>query len=106
MYLNGGTWNGRTILSPEWIEASASAYTPLSGPDYAGSGAVGYSYGWWVMGREYGRGAYAAWGWGGQKLIVMPDLDMVVVFTGGSYWEPAYLRPHEMMVGHVLPAIE
>jgi hypothetical protein len=35
----------------------------------------------------------------------MPDLDMVVVFTGGSYWEPAYLRPHEMMVGYVLPSI-
>jgi hypothetical protein len=30
---------------------------------------------------------------------------MVVLFTGGSYWQPAYLRPHEMMVGYVLPSV-
>jgi len=105
MYLNGGTWNGRRVLPAEWIAASASAYTRLSGPDYAGTGTAGYSHGWWTLGSEYGRGAYAAWGWGGQKLIVLPDLDMVVVFTGGSYWEPAYLSPHEMMTRHVLPSV-
>jgi CubicO group peptidase (beta-lactamase class C family) len=105
VYLNGGHWRGHTLVSSDWIAASADVHSPLPGSEYASTGAVGYSYGWWVLGGEYGRGAYAAWGWGGQKLIVMPELDMVVVFTGGSYWQPPHLTPHQMMAGYVLPAV-
>jgi CubicO group peptidase (beta-lactamase class C family) len=105
LYLNRGTWNGRRILSPEWIEVSASAYTRFSPSDYPGTGTTGYGYGWWAHSDLYGRGAYAAWGWGGQGLVVMPELDMVVVFTGGSYWEPARLSPHEIMEISVLPSV-
>ncbi len=106
MYLYGGVWNGQRILSPEWIEASASAYSPIddSDPLFGGRGFAGYSYGWWVRSDDYGLGAYGASGWGGQSLIVLPALDMVVVLTGGSYWEPAIFRPHDMMRDHVLPA--
>lgn len=106
MYLNGGVWNGRTLLPPEWVEASVSAYSPLPESGDPGAGTVGYGYGWWIQGREYGRGAFAALGWGGQELIVLPELDMVVVFTGGSYWQPALMEPHEMMVGYVLPSVD
>jgi hypothetical protein len=30
---------------------------------------------------------------------------MVVVFTGGSYWQPPLLTPHEMITGYVLPSV-
>ena len=103
LYLNGGSWNEQRLLSPEWVRASSSPHVPLRG--YADSGAAGYGYGWWILGAEYGRGAYAAWGWGGQKLIVLPEHDMVVLFTGGSYWEAPLLSPHQMMTGYVLPSI-
>jgi CubicO group peptidase (beta-lactamase class C family) len=106
VYLNRGTWNGRRILSPEWVEASASAYTRFSPSDYPGSGTTGYGYGWWTHSDLYGRGAYAAWGWGGQGLVVMPELDMIVVFTGGSYWESARLSPHEIMEISILPSVD
>jgi CubicO group peptidase (beta-lactamase class C family) len=102
LYLNGGTWNGRRLLAPEWIAASASVHTPLA---EAGNGTAGYGYGWWIKGNEYGRGAYAASGWGGQELIVLPEHDMVVVFTGGSYWRPPLLTPHQMMASYILPSI-
>lgn len=105
MYLNRGTWNGRRILSPEWIEASASAHTRFSPSAYPGTGTTGYGYGWWVHSDLYGHGAYAAWGWGGQGLVVMPEFDMVVVFTGGSYWASARLSPHEIMEISVLPSV-
>jgi CubicO group peptidase (beta-lactamase class C family) len=91
-------------VSPEWIEASASTYSPLP-VAFIVNGFVGYSYGWWVRSNEYGSGAYAASGWGGQQLIVMPEFDMVVVFTGGSYWEAPALNPHQMMIRYVLPAL-
>jgi hypothetical protein len=35
----------------------------------------------------------------------MPELDMVVVFTGGSYWESARLSPYEIMEVSVLPSV-
>jgi CubicO group peptidase (beta-lactamase class C family) len=105
LYLGGGTWSGQRLLSPSWIEASATPRPGFPAVDYAASGAAGYGYGWWVLGSDYGAGAYAAWGWGGQKLIVLPEHDMVVVFTGGSYWEAPFLSPHQMMTGYVLPAI-
>lgn len=105
MYLNVGVWSGRRILSPDWIEASSRAYRPLPESDYGAYGIAGYSRGWWVKSEEYGHGAYEAWGWGGQKILVLPELDMVVVFTGGSYWAPALLTPHEMMTGYVLPSV-
>jgi CubicO group peptidase (beta-lactamase class C family) len=102
LYLDGGRWNGHTLVSGEWIEGSAMVHSPL---EESGSGVVGYSHGWWVLGGEYGRGAYAALGWGGQGLFVLPELDLVVVFTGGSYWQPALLTPHEMMTGYILPSV-
>jgi hypothetical protein len=35
----------------------------------------------------------------------MPELDAVVVFTGGSYWKSPLLSPHRMMVHYILPAL-
>jgi CubicO group peptidase (beta-lactamase class C family) len=106
MYLNGGMWRGQRVLSPAWVEASASAYSSFSegDPVYGGYGSVGYSYGWWVKSGDYGPGAYDASGWGGQRIIVLPELDMVVALTGGAYWEPAFMTPHEIMVDYVLPS--
>ena len=107
LYLHGGEWNGQRILSPEWVEASATAYTPIprSDPHHGRNGFVGYSCGWWLMSDAHGPGVYEASGWGGQNLIVLPALDMVVVFTGGSYWEAPAFTPEQMMIRFVLPSV-
>jgi len=101
LYLQGGVWNGSQILSREWIQASATpAFTVQQW-----AGHVGYSYGWWPKSELYGAGAFAAAGWGDQAIIVMPEYDAVVVFTGGSYWKSPLLSSHEMMTTYILPAI-
>lgn len=101
LYLQGGLWNGSRILSGEWVKASATpAFSMEPWP-----GCAGYSYGWWPRSATYGAGAFAAEGWGGQTIIVMPELDAVAVFTGGSYWESPLLSPHEMMATYVLSAM-
>jgi CubicO group peptidase (beta-lactamase class C family) len=69
------------------------------------NGYRGYSFGWWPKTEIYGQGAYAAAGWGGQEIVILPKYDMVVVFTGGSYWVAPLMTPHEMMVGYILPSI-
>jgi len=99
LYLQDGMWNGERILSSKWVQSSASpAFTMAEW-----MGHTGYSYGWWPKSSEYGAGAFAASGWGGQAIIVMPGFDMVAVFTGGSYWEDPLMSSHEMTVGFVLP---
>ena len=101
LFLQNGYWNGEQIVSEEWVTLSA---TPQFHFTYPGS--RGYSYGWWPSSYEYGRGAYAASGWGGQEIIVMPEHDMIVVFTGGSYWGAPLLTTHEMMIGYIIPSIQ
>lgn len=101
LYLQGGVWEGEQILPASWVEASASPVFSLDNGFY---GHTGYSYGWWPKSQQYGNGAYAASGWGDQAIIVVPDYDMVVVFTGGSYWRGPPLTSHDMMVRYILPA--
>jgi CubicO group peptidase (beta-lactamase class C family) len=107
MYLNGGVWNGQMILSPGWVERSATQYTeiPRSDPHFGTNGFAGYSYGWWIKNASYGGGVYEASGWGGQTITVFPDLDMVVVLTGGSYWEPPRHSPEAIVTRYVLPSV-
>jgi CubicO group peptidase (beta-lactamase class C family) len=95
LFLDGGVWQGQRLISQEWVErAGASAM------------ATGYGYLWW--GDRYWSGgptydSFSAQGWGGQRIIVFPGLDMVVVFTGGNYesWDPA----DQIVENHILPAV-
>lgn len=107
MYLQEGVWEGQQIVPSAWVETSATSrftFAPTSGWVRA-AGFDGYGYGWWQKVDAYGEGAFAASGWGGQEILILPEHDMVVVFTGGAYWENALLTPHEMMIQAVLPAI-
>ena len=51
-------------------------------------GKVGYAYTWWTKDFTYKNEhirMFFALGWGGQKILVLPDLDMVIAFTGANY---------------------
>jgi CubicO group peptidase (beta-lactamase class C family) len=77
LYLNQGRVNGRQIVSEDWIERS---WIPRGRSEWSGQQ---YGYGWWV--RDLGEHrAYYAWGFGGQYIFVIPDLELVVVTTSSS----------------------
>ena len=87
LYLNGGVWNGRHILPKEWVIASTRPQTPAPGaPADTISGTDGYA---WHLGYMKSGGKRYRWyqsnGNGGQLLLVIPDLELVVVFTAGNY---------------------
>lgn len=67
--LNRGVWNGRRIVSEDWLRASLTRRV-------TGYNRQGYGYHWWV-----GDNGWRAEGYGGQFILVRPDLNMVVVFT-------------------------
>ncbi len=73
--LDDGEWDGRRIVSSEWL-AQATQTRIRGRPDYfAGRG---YAYHWWTL-DEYG--VYYASGSQGQYLYVFPEMDLVVVLT-------------------------
>lgn len=89
-FLDNGVWDGEPVISGQWVLKSATAYPPNSGIIIPGegSGRTGYSYSWWTKqysksGREINM--FWALGWGGQKIMVLPEVNTVVVFTGGTY---------------------
>jgi CubicO group peptidase (beta-lactamase class C family) len=78
LFLHDGSWNGRRIVSREWVRA-ATRPGPAVGPAYY----YGYGYFWWIdvdrPGRFYALGKY------GQYIYVAPDADAVVVRLGRSW---------------------
>ena len=101
LYLDGGIWNGRRLVGQRWIDASMARHATF-GPNHD------YGYGWHlhafrVDGHDY-RG-YAAEGNGGQFVIVVPELDLVVAITAGNYREFSVWYPlQELLTKYVIPA--
>lgn len=88
LYLNNGVWNGEQIVSEQWVKDSTSVQFTRS------SGTANYGYQWWV--RTFGDNnydAYFAQGHYGQYIFVVPELELVVVFTShyegntSIYWQ-------------------
>ncbi len=107
-FLNGGEWNGRRIISERWVERSATTYPGnywLNDWDDFWS-LKGYSYSWWLdyfVKSSRMMYMYYAGGWGGQYIVVIPELSTVVVFTGGNY--TTYRPSLEILHRYILPAI-
>jgi len=74
LYLRGGNWSGRQLISRSW---AATAQVPLSVDQETGSF---YSWHWWVSGDPYGT--YWASGYEGQSISVAPALDALVLRFG------------------------
>lgn len=89
LYLNKGMWSGQQVVPREWVEESTSPKLSID-PDLNYPRAIRYGYWWWIPAR-----GYQARGWGGQYIIVRPDMKMVVVVTGedqGAIFQ--YLDPY------------
>jgi len=81
LVLNHGAWDGRQIVSAVWIDASIT-------PQIQGSQLYFYGYQWW-LGRSLVGLHQVDWavgyGLGGQRLYIVPQLDMVVLVMAGLY---------------------
>ena len=104
LHLNGGTWNGRKIFTSEWSRrATATSVTEIGGRKRQ------YGYLWWINEYPYkGRTvrAYFAGGNGGQIVMAVPELGLVIAFYGGNYNDPsAFISQNVYVPQHILPAV-
>lgn len=86
LLLQRGEWNGRALIPKDWISESltprADAFEGLR-----------YGYHWYVIQRHDGSPAYMAIGLGGQRLVVIPALELVYVIFMGNYYREDQLKP-------------
>jgi len=108
LYLDGGLWNGRRIVSNRWVQESTSIHSHFD-PRFSLGQQHDYGYGWHIHDLLSGARTYhvfAAEGNGGQFVIVIPELDLVVGITGGSYGEfdQWYRWGLEILPQYILPS--
>jgi len=73
LYLHDGRWNGRQLVPAAWVAASMTNQVDAGAP---------YSYGYDFWLRDIaGHHVAMAWGFGGQMIYLVKDLDLVVVMT-------------------------
>jgi CubicO group peptidase (beta-lactamase class C family) len=94
LVLGRGAWHSRQVVPASWVAASLT-------PQINGAGLYFYGFQWW-LGRSLVERREVTWaagvGWGGQRLFIVPSLDLVVVVLAGLYDNPA-LQP---VVGEVV----
>ena len=99
LYLDRGRWNGVQLI-PEWFVAE-SGKTHLTG-DFFGT-RINYGYLWFTDAIS-GHPTYHAAGYGGQYLLIVPDLDLVILCT--SDWrQPEYPEHYALVKDFVISAV-
>ncbi len=106
LVLNRGQWNGRQIVSADWIAQSTTPRFQAIG--YFGS-TMFYGYQWW-MGRSLAGDKeikwVAAFGWGGQRIFIVPELDLVMMTTAAQYGQPKEgLAAIDILTNIVIPSV-
>jgi CubicO group peptidase (beta-lactamase class C family) len=102
LMLNEGTWEGRRILSKEFVARASSHLYDI--------GKRGYGLGWWYYDLPYGNRtvrAFAALGNGGQNVFVIPDLDLVIAVYATNYGDRVLFTIQDDIVPkQILPAVK
>jgi CubicO group peptidase (beta-lactamase class C family) len=95
LYLKDGVWDGQAIIPFQWVETSTAAHIKTG---YV----LDLEYGdhWWV----HPSGVYHARGYGGQRIFVLPEQQMVVVFVSGFSGEDMEYVPDSLLNTYIIPA--
>jgi len=106
LYLHDGVIDGERVLPEGWVAESLQR-TADSDWDWKPLEEPGYGYQWW-LGRLAGREVFFASGKGGQLVLCVPSLQMIVVTTNnGESWQTEWRQIQEtfdLLARYVLPA--
>ena len=91
LFLKKGKWKDNTVVSEEWVTKATTGYLEATLFDQ-------YGYQWWIDDEGY----YAAVGYAGQRIFIVPKHNMVVVFTSFK----SYRKPDILMKSYIVKAVE
>jgi Beta-lactamase len=98
LYLHDGMWDGKRIVSHEWVQQSRTPFID-AGVHYK------YGYKWWLYilpdKKSY---AWTCLGFGGQRLMVFPEENLLVVTTGWQILKDDMTT--KVVADHVLGAVK
>ena len=86
LYLHNGKWENKQVLPGNWVEITHEKRVDTTSPWFK------YGFHWWLMPYGDNHTALLASGLGGQRMIVLPELDIVAVFTGWNIYEMSALN--------------
>lgn len=101
LFLHNGEWDGETIVSPEWIEAASSEQVDTGVTVGTGS-PLNYGLMWWTYPQ---LNAYAALGYDGQTVFVIPELDLLVVTTAATV-KHDHDEIFSLIEDYIIPAVQ
>ena len=96
LYMHDGIWDGRQLVSREWVKESLV-------PRVNAEENFKYGFQWWLYPLN-GKYAWMAWGFGGQWLMVFPEQSLIAVFTGWEILKDS--APAKDLVDRLLPALK
>jgi len=97
LYLQNGVWDGKQIVSKEWVRESVAPFTDAE-QQYK------YGFKWWLLPRTDRQGfIWLARGFGGQRLMIFPEEEMIAVFTGWEILKDE--APDRDLVNRILPSL-
>ncbi|MFX1378638.1 MAG: serine hydrolase domain-containing protein [Promethearchaeota archaeon] len=92
LFLKGGKWDGKQIISETWVRTSTSQLISLGLN-------IGYGYQWWVYPLDR---CFRALGYGGQQINVFYQNNLLVIFTGMNL---SYDFASFLINNYILPSI-
>jgi CubicO group peptidase (beta-lactamase class C family) len=80
LFLEGGVWQGRRLLSADWVARSVTPAVQVG----TRAGTPYYGLKWWLYRNpaDTSRWIWSGGGFGGQLPMAFPDRDLIVVFNG------------------------
>ena len=89
LFLKNGSWDGKQIVSPEYVKDSLTPHFDLGGAKYGLK--------WWLYpyGKDNSMLAWAGSGFGGQRPIVLPEYDIVAVYNAWSLGSTPGMRTRD-----------
>ena len=103
LFREGGIWQGSQVVPAQWVRASLALSFKVNA-----DGSEGYGYKWWTQNYSHAGEEYVAYlgkGFGGQRPIILPEFDMVIVLTGWNILpdRPFFTAPEA--IARVLAAV-
>lgn len=98
LYLHDGNWHGQQLVPSTWVTASMTAQVDADTP-------YSYGYDFWLR-RLGGHDVAMAWGFAGQMIYIVKDLNMVVVMTTNTHdFNRDVFDGTDVMQNDILPAV-